>query len=52
MKEVREILDEIAGVVLAYRPKERQKKPRKRKKIDRKRQHSSHTKRAKGSDAR
>lgn len=26
-----EILDKIAGVVLAYRPKEKRKKPRKRK---------------------
>jgi hypothetical protein len=40
MNEVREVLDKIADVVLAYRPKAKQKKPRKRKKVDRKRQHS------------
>ncbi len=36
MKEVREIVDKIADVVLAYRTKAKQKKPRKRKKAVRK----------------
>ena len=31
MNEAREILDKIADVVLAYRPKAKQKKPKKRK---------------------
>jgi hypothetical protein len=32
MTDVREVLDKITDVVLAYRPKSKQKKPRKRKK--------------------
>jgi hypothetical protein len=33
MKDVPEILDKIADVVLNYRPKSKVKKPRKRKKV-------------------
>jgi len=35
MKPVPEVLDKIADVILAYRPKDKAKKPRKRKKAKR-----------------
>jgi hypothetical protein len=35
MKGVPEVLDKMADVVLAYRPKDKAKKPRKRKKAKR-----------------
>jgi hypothetical protein len=33
-KDVPDVLDKIADVVLKYRPKEKKKKPRKRKKVE------------------
>ena len=38
MKNALEVLDKVADVVLAYRPKAKQKKARKRKKSNRKRE--------------
>jgi hypothetical protein len=35
MKPVPEVLDKMADVILAYRPKDKAKKPRKRKKAKR-----------------